>query len=176
MKWGLPYGSAGIESSCNAGDLGLIPGLGRSPGEGKAYPRQYSSLGNSMDCIIHGVAKNQTQLSYFHLNEMIFVFYYVFQHVGDSFMCDVWLHFIPFQSSIVFQYNIILQFIVSSPVNGLEVVSSFFVVVSSVSVNILVCIPLYTLQEFAKYRSGIAGSKSIIFFTLADVLYSISIL
>ena len=159
MKWGLPYGSAGIESSCNAGDLGLIPGLGRSPGEGKAYPRQYSSLGNSMDCIIHGVAKNQTQLSYFHLNEMIFVFYYVFQHVGDSFMCDVWLHFIPFQSSIVFQYNIILQFIVCSPVNGLEIVSSFFVVVSSVSVNILVCIPLYTLQEFAKYRSGIAGSK-----------------
>ena len=129
-----------------------------------------------MDCIIHGVAKNQTQLSDSHLNEMIlFVFYYVSQHVGDSFMCDVWLYFIRFQSSIVFQYNI-LQFIVCSPVNGLEGVSSFFVVVNSVSVNILVCISLYTLQEFAKYKSGIARSKSIIFFTLADVLYSIPIL
>ena len=177
MKWGFPYGSAGIESACNSGDLGLIPGLGRSPGEGKGYPCQYSSLENSMDCIIHGVAKNQTQLSDFYVNEMIlFVFYYIFQHVGDSFMSDVWLRFIPFQSSIVFQCNIILQFIVCSPVNGLEVVSSFFVVMSSVSVNILVCISLYTLQEFAKYRSGIARSKSIIFFTLADVLYSISIL
>ena len=90
MKWGFPYGSAGIESACNSGDLGLIPGLGRSPGEGKGYPCQYSSLENSMDCIIHGVAKNQTQLSDFYVNEMIlFVFYYIFQHVGDSFMSDV---------------------------------------------------------------------------------------
>ena len=130
-----------------------------------------------MDCIIHGVAKNQTQLSDSPLNEMIlFVFYYVSQHVGDSFMCDVWLYFICFQSSLVFQYNIILQFIVCSPMNGLEVVSSFFVVVNSVSVNILVCISLYTLQEFAKYKSGIARSKSVIFFTLADGLYSIPIL
>ena len=42
------------------GDLGLIPGLGRSPGEGKGYPLRYSGLGNSMDCIVHGVAKSQT--------------------------------------------------------------------------------------------------------------------
>ena len=47
-------GSAGKESSCNAGDLGLIPGLGRSPGEGKGYPLQYSGLENSMDCISMG--------------------------------------------------------------------------------------------------------------------------
>ena len=46
-----PRGSAGQESSCNAGDLGSIPGLGRSPGEGKGYPLQYSGLENSMDCI-----------------------------------------------------------------------------------------------------------------------------
>ena len=45
----FPYGSASTESSCNAGDLGLISGLGRSPGEGKGYPLQYSSLENSMD-------------------------------------------------------------------------------------------------------------------------------
>ena len=56
------------ESACNAGDLGLIPGLGRSPGEGKGYPLQYSGLENSMDCIVHGVAKGQTRLSDFHFN------------------------------------------------------------------------------------------------------------
>ena len=56
---GFPYGSAGKESACNAGDLGLIPGLGRSPGEGKGYPPQYSGLENSMDCIVHGVAKSR---------------------------------------------------------------------------------------------------------------------
>ena len=47
--WGFPYGSAGKESFCNAGDLGSIPGLGRSPEEGKGYPFQYSDLENSMD-------------------------------------------------------------------------------------------------------------------------------
>ena len=57
---GLPWGSAGKESACNAGDLGSIPGLGRSPGEGKGYPFQYSGLENSMDCRVHGVAKSQT--------------------------------------------------------------------------------------------------------------------
>ena len=60
-------GSAGKESACSAGDLGLIPGLGRSPGEGKGYPLQYSGLENSMVCIVHGVAKSRTQLSDFHL-------------------------------------------------------------------------------------------------------------
>ena len=64
--WGFPCGSAGKESACNAGDLGLIPWLGRSPGEEKSYPLQYSSLENSMDCIIHGVAKSWTRLSDFH--------------------------------------------------------------------------------------------------------------
>ena len=45
----FPYGSAGKESAHNVGDLGSIPGLGRSPGEGKGYPLQYSGLENSMD-------------------------------------------------------------------------------------------------------------------------------
>ena len=60
----FPCGSAGKESTCNAGDLGLIPGLGRSPGEGKGYPThfQYSGLENAMDCIVHGVAKSWTRL------------------------------------------------------------------------------------------------------------------
>jgi len=57
---GFPGGSAGKESTCNAGDLGSIPGLGRSLGEGKGYPLQYSGLENSMDCIVHGVTKSQT--------------------------------------------------------------------------------------------------------------------
>ena len=48
---GFPCGSAGKESACNAGDLGSIPGLGESPGEGKGYQFQYSGLENSMDCI-----------------------------------------------------------------------------------------------------------------------------
>ena len=54
------------EIFCNAVDLGLIPGLGRFSGEGKGYPLQYSGLENSMDCIVHGVAKSQTRLSDFH--------------------------------------------------------------------------------------------------------------
>ena len=57
---GFPSGSTGIESACNAGHLSLIPGLGRSPGEGKGYPLQYSGLENSTDCIVHGVAKSRT--------------------------------------------------------------------------------------------------------------------
>ena len=63
---GLSCGSTGKESACNAGDLGSIPGLGRSPGEGKSYPFQYSGLENSTGCIVHGVAKSQTRLSDFH--------------------------------------------------------------------------------------------------------------
>ena len=63
---GFPGGSAGKESTCNAGDLGLIAGLGRSSGEGKGYPLQYSGLESSMDCIAHGVTKSWTRLSNFH--------------------------------------------------------------------------------------------------------------
>ena len=68
----FPCGSAGKGSTCNAGDLGLIPGLGRPPGERKSYPLKYSGLENSMDCIVRGVAKSRTRLSdfpvhYFHI-------------------------------------------------------------------------------------------------------------
>ena len=63
---GFPCGSASKESSCNAGDLGLILGLGRSPGERKGHPLQNSGLENSMDCIVHGVAKSRTSLRDFH--------------------------------------------------------------------------------------------------------------
>ena len=61
MSSGFLCGSAGKESICNAGDLGSVPGLGRSPGEGQGYPLQYPGLENSMDCIV------QTWLSDFIL-------------------------------------------------------------------------------------------------------------
>ena len=67
---GFPRGSAGKESTCNAGDLGSIAGLGRSPGEGNSYPLQYSGLENSMDCIVNGVAKSQTRLRNFHFTSL----------------------------------------------------------------------------------------------------------
>ena len=54
---------AGKESARSAGDLESIPGLGRPPGEGKGYPFQYSGLENSLDRIVHGVAKSRTRLS-----------------------------------------------------------------------------------------------------------------
>ena len=62
---GFPGGSAGKESTCNAGDLGSIPGLGRAPGEGNHNPLQYSCLENPLDrgawqATVHGVTNNQT--------------------------------------------------------------------------------------------------------------------
>ena len=66
MSRGFPHSSVGKESACNAEDLGSIPGLERSPGEGKGYPLQYSGLENCRDCIVHGVAKSRTQLRDFH--------------------------------------------------------------------------------------------------------------
>ena len=63
-----PGGSDSKESTCNAGNLGSVPGLGRSPGEGNGYPLQYSGLENSMDCIVHGVTISWTQLSDFHFH------------------------------------------------------------------------------------------------------------
>ena len=60
-RWlGFPCGLAGKESACNVGHLGLIPGLQRSPGEGKGYPLQCFGLENFMDCIVHGVTESDT--------------------------------------------------------------------------------------------------------------------
>ena len=65
---GFPGGSVGKESACSAGDLNLIPGLGRSPGEGKGCPLHYSGLKNSINCMVHGVEKSRTRLSDFHFH------------------------------------------------------------------------------------------------------------
>ena len=62
---GFPWGSAGKESACNEGNLGSIPGLGRSPGEGKGYPLQYSGLENS-GLYSSWVAKSRTRQSNLH--------------------------------------------------------------------------------------------------------------
>ena len=80
LKKGSPGGLDSKESTCNAGDWGSIPGLGRSPGEGNGYPLQHSWLGNPLDreawwATVHGVTKNQTQLSdcHFHFLSLFFV-------------------------------------------------------------------------------------------------------
>ena len=70
VKWGFSGGSEVKVSASNVGDLGLIPGLGRSPGEGNGNPAQYSCLENPIDrgawwATVHGVAKSQTRLSDF---------------------------------------------------------------------------------------------------------------
>ena len=66
IEKGFHCGSAGKESARKAGDLGSVPGLGQSHGEGKGYFLQYSGLKNSMEWIVHGDAKSWTQLSSFH--------------------------------------------------------------------------------------------------------------
>ena len=70
LSLGFPGGSDGKKSACNAGDLGLIPGLERSPGEGKGHPLQYSGLENSMDYTVRGVTKSRTRLSDFHQDSL----------------------------------------------------------------------------------------------------------
>ena len=80
---GFPGGSAGKESACNAGDLGSIPGLRRSPGGGNCYPLQYSGLENSMDWIVHGVAKSWTRLSHFYLHQVLVA-------ACEIFSCNMW--------------------------------------------------------------------------------------
>ena len=70
---GFPCGSAGKESACNAGDLGLIPGSERSPGEGNSYPLQCSSLENSMDCIVNGGCKELDMTEQLSLSNVLLV-------------------------------------------------------------------------------------------------------
>ena len=66
MLLGFRCGLDGKEAACSVGGLGLIPGLGISPGEGKGCPLECTSLENAMDCIVYGVAKSRAPLSEFH--------------------------------------------------------------------------------------------------------------
>ena len=70
VKMGFPHSSVGKESFFSARDPGSIPGSGKSPGEGKVYAVQYSGLENSMDCIVHGIAKSRTRPSDFHFHKI----------------------------------------------------------------------------------------------------------
>ena len=97
---GFPCGSAGKESTCSVGDLGSIPGLGRSPGEEKGYPLQYSGLENCMDCIVHGVTKSRTRLSGFHFLSVHVVCFAFISQTDQSFLfgmfrlliCNIYNH------------------------------------------------------------------------------------
>ena len=100
MSKGFPYGSAGKESACNVGDLGFIPGLGRSPGEGKGHPLQYPGLENSMDCRVHGV-RSRTQLNDFH-----FHYYHIHYYISDIIV--VILQCLCYNNTIIFSQPSIL--------------------------------------------------------------------
>ena len=80
---GFPGGSAGKESACNAGDLGSVPGLVRSHGEGNSYSLWYFDLENSMDCIVRGITKSLMQPSDFHFHRMLA------SSLGPGFCCSV---------------------------------------------------------------------------------------
>ena len=87
---GFPGGSDGKESACIAGDLGLIPVLGRSPGKGNGYPLQYSGLENSMDrgarqATVHGVTKSWTRLSDFHFK----TYFHILKVLIDMFIYNL---------------------------------------------------------------------------------------
>ena len=106
---GFPDSSVGEESAWNAGDPSLIPGLGRSTGEGKAYPLQYSGLEYSMDCIVHGVTKSQTWLSDLHFTMfyLLIIIIEIFENWWDERYSIHSLYF-----SIVYQtfiYNFLLK-------------------------------------------------------------------
>ena len=87
---GFPGGSDRKESACSVGDVGSIPGSGRSPEEGNGYLLQYSGLENSMDCRVHWVAKSRTQLSdsHFHFSQCLMLSVYDCVCVSRSVMSD----------------------------------------------------------------------------------------
>ena len=78
ILYDFPGSSAGKESACDAGNLGLICGLERSPGEGKGYPHQFSGLENSMDCIVPGVT--ESDMTDFHLFYILYIFVYTLSY------------------------------------------------------------------------------------------------
>ena len=85
---GFPCGSAGKESTCSAGGLGSIPGLGRSPGEGKGYPLQYSGLENSMGCTVHGsqrIRHNCVTFTSTYICNFMCIYIYIYIYI--QFMC-----------------------------------------------------------------------------------------
>ena len=110
---GFPGGSAGEESASNAGDLGSTPELKRYPGEGNGYQFRHSGLENSMDCIVHAVAKSQTRLSDFHFHFNIIILH-IFSacswtfYVASSLICKIkgWIKILYLVGAVLSLINI----------------------------------------------------------------------
>ena len=121
----FPGGSAGKESACNERDLGSIPGLGRSPGEGKGYPLQDSGLENSMDCIVYGVEKSQTGMRNFHFHFLLLMVFWEYTPTGWNWKCnnDPCLLLCSFSLTELKSYCI--QHFVFSPPPPVPIISSF---------------------------------------------------
>ena len=103
--WGFPGDSGGKESTCNTGDSDLIPGCGRSPGEGNGNPLQYFGLENSINrgawwATVHGVAKSQTQLSNSYIDTHTEASLCTRIHSPDLCCINLFLSF-PYQSIIL---------------------------------------------------------------------------
>ena len=107
----FPGGSDGKESAHSGGELGSIPGLGRSSGEGKGYPLQYSDLENSMDCIVHRVAKSWTQLSDFHFHHNFHLLFHthcrISLEVSTKVLWETYWHFIVPMGQFVKNWHLI---------------------------------------------------------------------
>ena len=106
MFLGFPCGSASKGSACNVGDLGPIPGLGRSPGEGKGYPLQYSGLENSMDP--HGVAKSWTHF-HFTLHTIWTLLFPITEYLSYHFM-EIHFHFFVMAIYIILDGHMLIYF------------------------------------------------------------------
>ena len=111
FTWNFPDSLVGKESPCNAGDHGSIAGLGRYREEGKGYPLQYSGLENSMDCIVHEVAKSRILLSNLHFTwncHNIVNWLYPIQNVFGvkkpkvKFKKEDWFKYILFNGWVIF--------------------------------------------------------------------------
>ena len=147
MFLGFPCCSAGKEFTCNVKDLGLISGLGRSPGEGKGYPLQCCGLENSMDCIVHGVAKSQTRLS------------------------DLSFHFkFHFNISLYMSHIFFIHSSISGPFGCFHVLA----IVNSASMNIGVHVFFWTIF-FSRYMpmSGISRSYGSSIFSFLRILHTV---
>ena len=117
VLWGFCDGSAGKESTCHVGDLGSVPGLGRSPGEGNGNPLQYSGLENSMDSIVHGVTKSQTWLSDFQFFTWV-IYYWSYSFVAGFSMSSlkfVWVFNEGLNSHLLWRASLIAQLVKNPP-------------------------------------------------------------
>ena len=106
---GCPCGSAGKESTCNEGDLGSIPGLGRSPGEGKGYPLQYAGLENSMDYIVHELqrVKNDWATFTFTFLNLGYLVFFNLQTTTTTITKAIFCHsdYLPFAAKLLYNLD-----------------------------------------------------------------------